>query len=112
MEVTPRLDTIVKHKLGQFRFSIFPDMGGCATMISHDLITKHLIPLEKKYKIPSFQAINGMKITISGTKFGGNPFASLGEKRGQTNKQTNFSRILVWWCSNDDDETEIHFDLF
>ena len=65
-EVTPRLGVIINHRQGNFKFEIFPDSGGCFSMISSDLVKKHAIPKFFPTNLPDFQAVNGAKIRVDG----------------------------------------------
>ena len=66
MEVTPHLKATVIHDKGSFRFDVFPDLGGVACLISHDLVQKHNLVLRRLMNLPKFQAINGKLLTVDG----------------------------------------------
>ena len=63
-EVTPRLQATIFHSSGNFKFKIFPDTGGAASIISRDMINKKKIPIAPCTNIPDFQAVNGTKLSI------------------------------------------------
>ena len=65
-EVTPRLNTMIMHAHGCFSFKVFPDSGGCTTMIATDLAEKEKMEVNYNAKTPKFVAVNGAELKIDG----------------------------------------------